>query len=294
MTVLVLGGTGTVGGQVVRQLAAQGVPVRAMTRTADKAAGLASGIEGVVGDLADPASLGRAFAGAESVFLLTPLSRNETQEGRNAVDAAKAAGARRIVYMSVYRMREGRHIPHFRSKIPVAEAVAGSGIAFTILQPNAFFQNDLWFQEAILEHAVYPQPFGHVGVSSVDVRDVADAAVNALLQPGHEGQSYPVVGPEALTGPRVAEIYGRHLGRAVRYVGDDLEAFAAGARRMMPDWQVEDILIMYRYFLDQGMAAAPEEVERSAQLVGHPPRSLDAFIDEVFIPAVRDAGGGYT
>lgn len=293
MTVLVIGGTGTVGGEIVRRLATEGAPVRVMVRSAEKAAALPGSVEGVVGDLARPESLGQAFAGADTVFLLTPLSETETQEGLAAVDAAKAAGARRLVHMSVYRAAEAQQIPHFRSKVPIEEAVAASGIAFTILRPCTFYQNDLWYQEAIFQHGVYPQPIGHVGVSSVDVRDIADAAVNALLRPGHEGQTCPLVGPEALTGPRIAEAYGRHLGREVHYTGDDLDAFAAGARRMMPEWMVEDLMIMYRHFLDHGLAAPPEDVERSAQLVGHAPRSLDTFIGEVFIPAVR-GGGGYT
>jgi len=280
MTILVIGGTGTVGSETVRRLVDKGARVRVMTRSAEKAGAVGGGAEGVVGDLARPQTLPPVFSGVESLFLLTPLSRTETDEGLAAVEAAREAGVRRIVYMTVHKLEAGAHIPHFGSKIPVAKAVRESGIPWTLLEPSNFFQNDYWFQEPITQHGVYPQPIGDVGLSRVDVRDIADAAVTALTEPGHEGQSCPLVGPEAWTGPETAAAWGRHLGREVAYGGNDLDAWAEQARQMMPDWLVHDLCVMYQWFQDNGLIATPEDLERTARILGRGPRAFDDFAAE--------------
>ena len=286
MSILVVGGTGTVGSQTVRALLDRSASVRVMTRTADKFASLPKGVTGVVGDMAKPATLREAFRGVESLFLLTPLAQDETQQGLAAVEAAKAAGILRIVYMSVWLPEGSEHIPHFKSKIPIEQAAQESGLAWTILRPNNFFQNDFWFQEAITSHGVYPQPLGSAGVHRVDVRDIADAAVNALTQSGHDGKIYPLNGPEALTGDEVARIFARNLGHEVRYAGDDLEAWAAQARQGLPEWLLQDFQIMYRFFQERGFRATPADFAEQRKGVGHEPRSFEAFVAEI-APAWR-------
>jgi uncharacterized protein YbjT (DUF2867 family) len=281
MTILVVGGTGMVGAEAVRQLAARGARVRVMTRSAERAAALPKGVEGVVGDLAEPESLAAAFAGATGLLLITALSPAETRHGLAAVEAAKAVGVRHVVYMTVHRLEEGRDIPHFASKIPVVQAIKDSGLAYTFLEPNNFYQNDLWFEAAITRLGFYPQPLGPVGLSRVDVRDIAEAAANALTQPGHEGRAYPLVGPEALTGAMVAEVFGRHLRREVRYGGDDLDAWAEEARETMPEWLVHDLKIMYRHFIEHGLLATERDLARCQEILAHPPRTFEPFVAEV-------------
>ncbi len=281
MKTLVIGGTGTVGSHTVRELVGRRVPVRVMVRAADKAAALPEGVEAVVGDLREPASLPAAFAGVDAVFLLNALSQDETAQGLAAVAAAQRAGVKKLVYLSVHRLEDGSHIPHFATKIPVEQAVKQSGIAWTVLRPNNFFQNDFWFREAIVHYGLYPQPIGQAGVSRVDVRDIAELAALALTEPGHDGCVYSVVGPEALTGDQVADTYSRHLGRTVRYAGDDLDAWAAQARNMLPEWLVHDLCIMYGHFQKTGLKATAEEIALQERLLGHPPRRFEDFVAEI-------------
>lgn len=281
MKVLVTGGTGTVGSRVVEGLLARGVETRVMTRSAEKFAQIPSGAAGVVGDLEDPATLPTAFEGAEGVFLLLALGHKETEQGLAAVEAAKKAGARRLVYMSVMMPENSRHIPHFKSKIPIEQAVRASGAEFTILQPNSFFQNDLRAREAICRQGIYPHPIGMVGVSAVDARDIADAAVRALTGDGHAGQTYPLNGPRSLTGEDVALIYSDHLKREVRYAGDDLNAWAKQAETVLPKWLVDDLRVMYQYFQECGLRAADGDLALQEKAIGHAPRSFDDFVGEV-------------
>jgi len=280
LVVLVVGGTGTVGSHTLRHLVQRGASTRVMSRSAEKFGSLPRGVTGVVGDLEKPETLQEAFRGAERLFLITPVSQTETQQGLTAVEAAKAAGVRRIVYLSVAIPEGSTHIPHFKSKIPIEKAIQDSGLEWTILRPNNFFQNDYWFQEAITKDGIYPQPIGSKGLHRVDVRDIADAAVNALTRPGHEGKTYPLHGPDALTGEDVAAAYTRNLEREVRYVGDDLDAWAAQALTMRPEWLVQDLRVMYQFFQEHGFLAGPEDFAEQRKAVEHEPRSFDAFVAE--------------
>jgi uncharacterized protein YbjT (DUF2867 family) len=280
MELLVVGGTGTVGSHVVRALLAKGCAVRVLTRSPERAAAVPAGAEAVLGDLQHPEGLGPAFHGVKAVFLLVSQAADETEQGIAAVKAARQAGVEKIVYMAVHNFEFALQVPHFARKVPIARAILESDMAFTLLEPNSFFQVDLGLQDAIVKHGVYPLPIGSVGLSRVDARDIADAAAAALTEPGHDGAVYPLVGPEVLTGESVAAAWSRHLGREVRYAGDDLEAWAAQARATMPERQVRELVTMWEHVQQHGMAATAEELELQAKVLGHPPRSFDAFAAE--------------
>jgi uncharacterized protein YbjT (DUF2867 family) len=278
--IVAIGGTGTVGSQTVQELLKRGAEVRVMTRSTNRIASLPKGVEGVVGSMLQPESLPVIFAGADELFLITPLDRDETAQGIEAVDAAVAAGIRRIVYLSVYQADKALTIPHFVSKLPIEGVIRASGVEHTILRPNNFYQNDLAVLDAI-RAGVYPQPSGSVGMHRVDVRDIAEAAAIALTQPGHSGKTYPLVGPRAWTGAGISEMLTRHLGKPVIYAGDDLKAWAARMRAFMPGWLVRDLEIMFQHFLNAGLLATQAEIDQSTALLGHAPRTYEAFVKEV-------------
>jgi uncharacterized protein YbjT (DUF2867 family) len=278
--IVVIGGTGTVGSQTVEELLKRGAEVRVMTRSAGKIAALPKGVEGVTGSMLEPESLPAVFAGADELFLITPLVRDETAQGIDAVDAAVAAGIRRIVYLSVHQADKALGIPHFVCKLPIEGVIRASGVEYTILRPNNFYQNDRAMLDAI-RAGVYPQPLGSVGLHRVDVRDIAEAAAIALTEAGHSGKTYSVVGPRAWTGLESAEALTRHLGKAVIYGGDDLQAWAAQMRAFLPGWQVRDLEIMYEYFLRAGLLATQAEIDEVTGVLGHAPRRYEAFVEEV-------------
>lgn len=155
MKTLVIGCTGTVGSVVMKKLAAQGVSVRCMSRSADKLRGLPTGVEGWIADLDNEDSLAAAFSGVDGVFLVNTVGLNETKQGLAAVEAAKSARVKKIVYLSVSMPEGSTHIPHFGSKMPVENAIKESGIAYTILRPNNFFQNDLALKDTIMQYGLY-------------------------------------------------------------------------------------------------------------------------------------------
>ncbi|MCL7971317.1 MAG: NmrA family NAD(P)-binding protein [marine benthic group bacterium] len=280
MTTLVTGGTGTVGSQVVVRLAALGQPVRVLTRSAEKAATLPEGVTGLLGALAEPSTLGAAFEGVERLFLLTPLAQDEVDQGLAGIEAAREAGVGRIVFMSVHHADQAPQIPHFASKVEIARGLERSGIPYTVIEPNSFYQNDLGLQQPLMEFGVYPMPLGSVGLHRVDVRDIADAAVAALTKDGHQGEHYPVVGPELCTGEGSAQAWAAALGSGVIYAGDDLDAWSLAASAMMPDWLVADLRVMFEHFQERGLLATADDFTRQRGLIGREPIGFDRFATE--------------
>jgi uncharacterized protein YbjT (DUF2867 family) len=276
--VLVLGGTGTVGSHVVRDLLARGAGVSVLTRDPKKS--LPPGAKAVAGDLLAPATVRSAFLGMDGVFLLNAVSATECHEGLMAVNGARMAGVKKVVYMSVQDADKAPHLPHFGAKLPIEAALKASGIPFTILRPNNFFQNDTWYKDVMLAHGVYPQPFGDAGLSRVDVRDIAEAAAIALTTGAADGETVNLVGPDVLTASGTAATWGGVLGRKIAYGGNDLDAWEKQSLAFLPGFLVFDFRLMYAFFQEHGLRATAADLERQTALLGHPPRRFDEFAAE--------------
>lgn len=280
MKILVTGGTGTVGSAVVRELLARGADVSVLTRSAERARSLPPGVAPVVGNLLDPATIRSAFRGMDGLFLLNVVSPTEAHEGLMGVNGAILGGVKRVVYLSVHDLEKATHLPHFGAKLPVEHALKNSGLAWTILRPNNFYQNDYWYRDAMLQHGVYPQPIGDAGLSRVDVRDIAEAAAIALTTEGHAGRCYNLVGPDICTGPATADTWSRHLGRPVAYGGNDVDAWEQQALQYLPAALAFDFWLMYGHFQAHGLRATPADIEVQTRLLGHAPRGFEAFVKE--------------
>jgi uncharacterized protein YbjT (DUF2867 family) len=276
MNILVVGGTGTVGGEVVKLLLNRNAEVRVLTRSKEKVNKLPKGVEGTLGDLKIKISL--MLCRIDRAFLMTPLS--ETETGRNEVEAA-SKDVERIMYMSVHQLEEFKESPHFSGKIPIENRIKSLGIDYTLIRPNNFFQNDYWFKIGLLEHGIYGQPIGNKGLSRVDVRDIAEAAVNSLLKDDFIGKTYNLVGSEILTGDETANIYSRYLDKEIKYTGDDLEAWADRSRPYMPEWVIQDFRRMYKQFQEKGFIATDEELEQTRGILGKDPRRYENFVKEI-------------
>jgi uncharacterized protein YbjT (DUF2867 family) len=279
MKTLVIGGTGTVGTGVVQELLARGADVAVLTRKPD-AVKLPAGATPIGGDLLEPATTRRIFRGIDGVFMLNPVSQTETHEGLMGILGAQAAGVKTFVYLTIHRLEQAPHFPHFASKRPLESALRESGMAWTLVRPNNFFQNDYWFKEPLLNYGVYPQPIGQAGLSRVDVRDIAEVAAVALTQPGHDGKTYELAGPTALTGTETAAIWSRALNRPIAYGGDDMDAWEQQASTMLPPWMAYDFRLMYTWFQTKGLVATERELAETTAVLGHAPRSYEAFVQE--------------
>ena len=280
MTILVIGGTGRVGSQLVETLAARAVPVRVLTRSSEKAEALPAGVEGSVGNLLEPATVRSVFEGVESAFLSTANSPTEAHEGLMAVSGAIDARVERLVFLSAQAAADASLVPHFGAKIAIEAALAKSNLPHAILRPPYFNQNDDLSKEAILGAGIYPQPLGSHGVARVDIRDVADAAANILTADGTITGSYVISSADVINGVDSADLWSAALKRPVAYCGDDLEQWEAAAARLMPAWFAYDLMLMYRHLQANGQPVTQEELERQEAILGHPPRRYAAYIAE--------------
>jgi uncharacterized protein YbjT (DUF2867 family) len=280
MTILVIGATGNVGRPTVAGLLAKGESVRALSRSKEKLASLPDGVTGVIGDLETGSGLEAACAGVDKLFLITSNGETETARGLNAVQAARAAGVKHIVFLSVGDPGKEPAVPHYRAKLPIEAAIRDSGAAYTFLRPNFFMQTDLSIIPVIKQHGIYSMPIGSIGNNRIDTRDIADCAVRVLTEEGHAGADYHLHGPDTINGPKAAEVYAKHFGREVRYGGDDVDQWGKPVEAFMPPWLLASLKQMFLGQQLHGGAADAAAIAASREAVGHPLRTFDDFVAE--------------
>jgi uncharacterized protein YbjT (DUF2867 family) len=281
MKILVTGGTGNVGAEVVKELRKRKADIRLLVRKESDP--IPKGVEIVVGDLLDPVSVQKAMHGVDKLYLLNAVVPDELTQGLIAYDLARKLKLKHIVYHSVFRVDRFKDVPHFASKLAIENAMREFDVPFTIIRPNYFSQNDATLKDALSKAGTYPMPLGEVGVSAVDIRDIAEAAAIALTSDGHFGKTYNLNGPEALSGPRMASIWSGLLGKEVRYSGDDMDAFEVQMRKRAPSWSAFDIRMMFQGYLERGFVAEPGDVEILTNLLGHAPRRYEEFAKETVL-----------
>ncbi len=278
MKTLVIGGTGLIGTAVVGELLRRQADLRLLVR--EKKASLPPGVEVALGDLLDPPAVARAMDGCDQLYLLNAVTPDELTLGLVAYDLAKRRKLRHVVYHSVFQVDKFLDVPHFAAKSAIESALRAFDVPWTVIRPNYFFQNDKTLRDPLLGAHLYPIPLGDIGVSGVDVRDIAEATAIALTSEGHDGRIYNLNGPELLSGPKAAEIWSRVLGQTIRYGGHDLDAFEAAMRERAPSWSAFDIRMMFQGYLERGFTAEPTDLETLTALIGHPPRTYEAFARE--------------
>lgn len=284
MTILITGATGTIGSEVLAQLAGEAVELRALTRSPGRVA-LPRNATAVAGDLGNLDSLRAALVGVSTLFLLAPAVPDELNQTMLAVDAAREAKVKGLVYLSVHRGEAFTDVPHFASKAVVERMIADAGPAATVLRPAYFMQNDLRQKDALLGGGFYAMPIGQRGVSMVDTRDIGRAAARELLRREQAemplpATAYALVGPEALGGNDLAALWSEVLQQPVRHGGDDLVALEQRLKSFGPAWLARDLTLMMRRYQQDGAVATPEELAQTVEVLGRAPRAYRAFAEE--------------
>ena len=237
--ILVTGATGHVGSELVRLLAEQGAPARALVHSPDKAAPIQRlGLQTALGDFEQPDTLDAAMAGCDHLFLLSPPSPRQPQQEQHVIDAAKRAGVSRVVKKTVLGADPDAPVVFGRWHGQIEQHLAQSGLAHTLLQPNSFMQNFLLSAQPVADQGALYGMTGAGRTSYIDTRDIAAVAAQVLTSPGHQGQRYTLTGPEALSAAEVAERLSTATGRQVRYVNMAPDAFgqALAALACLAGW----------------------------------------------------------
>ncbi|MEV5612371.1 SDR family oxidoreductase [Streptomyces sp. NPDC052225] len=271
--ILITGATGTIGTEVVRLLAARGVPHRAMTRDPARAA-FGPGTDVVRGDYDDPASLTAALTGVDAVFLVnTPGTAAPGVHDRALLAAAEAAGVRRVVKLSAIGTGDPRTGSFSGWHVPGEQALRDGPLEWTVLRPTMFASNFLWWASHIKESRPVPDQYGGGRQSVIDPVDIAAVAVEALLGDGHHGRTYTLTGPEPLSVPEMTAIVGKVLGREL----DARELTRAESREFLvasgiPDEFADGVMEGLDFVRAGGNTTLTDDVE---QILGRPPRTFE-------------------
>jgi NAD(P)H dehydrogenase (quinone) len=277
--ILVTGAAGKTGKAVVKAVAAKGALVRALVRNPDHAAALLAlgAAEVSFGSFEDARALVQAAAGAQAIYHICPnVSRDELAYARAVVAAAGTHGVRRFVYHSVLHPQI-EAMPHHWQKMRVEEMLFASDLDLTVLQPTAYMQNILGVWRGIVADGVFRVPYPvESRLSLVDLDDVAVAAAIVLMQDGHHGATYELVGTKPLSQSEVAAAIGAALGRDVRAEAEPLAAWDARARAGgMGEHERATLAAMLRYYADHGLVGNPNTLR---WLLGRTPNDLAGFL----------------
>jgi uncharacterized protein YbjT (DUF2867 family) len=275
--ILITGATGTCGREIVRQLAAAGASVRALVRSPERANEIRlSGVDIVQGDLSRPESLDAALQGVERALLVTPSQPNDWELCASFIGAAKRAGVRHIVRLSALGADRWDACRLLVSHRQCERDIEASGLAYTHLRPNMFYQNMLWYADSIRKEAMIRLPLGDAKIGHVDVRDIAAVAVKVLTGRGHQNRAYELTGPELMTYHDAARELSTLLGRKVTYVAISPEAFKQNLMRAR--WSEEMIDRLNELFADFRAGKAAKLTTTVRDLTGRAAIEFSRFI----------------
>jgi len=278
--ILVTGATGNTGGATLRALVDQGAEVRALVHDPDKLKAPA-GVEVVVGDFRDAASLDTALAGADHAYLVGPSLQDQVELETAFVRAAQRAGLAHLVRLSINGADRpgGGTVRFIASHIAMERIVRESGIPWTFLRANGFMQNNLGQAQVIAaQGAFYSALSPDALVSYLDARDIGDVAARVLTEPGHQGRAYDLTGPEALNDDDLAARLSKVLGRSVAHVQVPWETLRESLiGNGYPEWNVDGFQELGDSYETGVSAAVSPDVER---LTGRPARSFADFVTD--------------
>jgi NAD(P)H dehydrogenase (quinone) len=301
----VTGATGQVGGRVAARLASMGLPQRLIVRDASRAPVVSGAGIALASSYGDAAAMYRALLGIDTLFLVSARDRfgvnhmsakNNTpppqydrlEQHRMTVDSAARAGVQHVVYLSMMNAAPGATFILARDHFHTEQYIRASGMRFTFLRAGLYADN---VPQSVSAGDVIRAPAGDGRAAWVTRDDIADAAAAVLTGSGHEGRSYDVTGPEALTMAETAERLSAVIGRRISYQPQTpeearatrstsrLEQFDA-ERRMLTGRGLDDYEV--NVFVTHFMQIAAGDLARVSStvpdLTGHPAQSLADYL----------------
>ncbi|MFJ9074557.1 NmrA family NAD(P)-binding protein [Streptomyces sp. NPDC102278] len=277
-----MGATGATGNALLHSLHTLGATVRALTRTPHQPIPGVTGahqrsVEVRYADATAPHSLHTAFKGADQLFLAMANSPAQVELETRVIDIAAHAGIGHIVKISAPAAEPDSPVAISRGHHAIEEHLRAVGLAHTILRPYAFMQNLLRLAQAVAQGIILGTT-GDAPYNHIDCRDIGDVAAAALTRPDIAGGAYTLTGPEAVSQPELAARLGVLTGQHVQYHDlrpDELRDHLI-RNAHMPTWLADHVTE-----IQQLAIARPETPTTTvSDILGRPPRTLDAFLHE--------------
>jgi uncharacterized protein YbjT (DUF2867 family) len=233
-------------------------------------------------DLDDSSTYQPALTGVDTLGLITPSHPDQVKREVGLIYAAKQAGVRRIIKLSVVGAEFVCPISAFaRWHADIEDILRASEIPHVILRANFFMQNAL-LQRLSIEAGVYTEPIADHSISYVDVRDIADVAV-ATARGDFDDQAFTLTGREAIGGARISNLLGQVIGKPLKFAAPDLDSFrSALAEGGLPEWHIDALIELYAR-IQQGRASHVSSVSADIEnITGKRPRSFLEFAQDAF------------
>jgi uncharacterized protein YbjT (DUF2867 family) len=275
---LVTGATGNIGTELVKQLAAQGVPLRVVSRDKAKVSALDQRVDRILGDLRHRSTVQLAVSGVERVFMISLIYDESQVADQMLIEEAQRAGVRQIVKISSLgvHLAEGNAIGRLhREKEQVIEK---SGMAWTFLRPGSFMSNALQWAPTIKAEGTVFNPMGEGKYAPIAPRDIARVAALALTTSGHEGKAYDLTGPELLSTPEQVQILSKILGKPIECVDIPVGVVAERLQKLgVSAFLATGLISLWNRIKEGNGAFQNNEVER---LTGHPAQTFEDWARE--------------
>jgi NAD(P)H dehydrogenase (quinone) len=301
----ITGATGELGGRVAKRLAGLGLAQRVIVRDPSRMPHLPGAEIVRATSYGDADSMRQALRGIRTLFLVSARDRfgvahisaknrmkpppyDRLQQHIAAVDSAVMVGVKHIVYLSALSAAPDATFILARDHFYTEEHIRAIGVPFTFLRASLYTDN---VPQSVSADSVIRAPAGKGRAAWVTRDDIADVAVAVLTGNGHEGCTYDVTGPEALTMAETAERLSIAVGRRIVYQAQTpqearntrstsrLEKHEAERRMLtghgLDDYEVE---VFVTHFLQIATGALAKVSETVADLTGHPAQSLMEYL----------------
>jgi NAD(P)H dehydrogenase (quinone) len=272
--IAVTGATGAVGTRLTARLAEAGARQRLVVRDPARAPQIAGAEVRQASDYGAGEEMRAALDGAGTLFLIPAAEApNRVEQHTTAIDAAVAAGVRRIVYLSFFGASPDATFTLGRDHWHTEQHVRATGLEWTFLRMNLYMD---FIPSMVLPEGVIRGPAGDGRVAAILRDDVAAAAASVLTCDGHDGRTYDLTGPEAFSLAEAAELMSRVSGKAIRYDDEtDEQAFASRAVFGAPEYEVRGWVSSYWAIREGSLAAVSGDVR---ELTGRDPVSLATYL----------------
>jgi NAD(P)H dehydrogenase (quinone) len=282
--ILVYGANSAQGTPVVNKLLERNDMVRIFVRDLDKAKSLfPQDVEIFTGTLEDKASLEQANEGIDKVFLVLPLEYRfdvAINQGRNAIDAAKAAQVQLLVFnTSTFIPQQVTDGTAFEIKRSLENYLRQSGVPHIILRPPVYMDNFAapWSMSGIVHQGVVAYPLSpETKVAWISLNDAAAFAVAALQRPELVGETFDIGGAEAINGQEIAARFTKVLNRPFTYGQIPIDSFEQGLNQAFGEPTGTEIAKIYRW-----RAAHLEDIGAVLQKLPIELTSFDRWIQSI-------------